>query len=171
MTLATDTTDGVYCNCIHSVLIMYVRLLLLSAAMLISITPASGQKATLVSATEQCWSGGIAGRRGCNYTFTVAIAGKTTLLQPDTLWIGTTPTALTTTQANGQAANTKVTALKNKAQLEIRAATSSNDYPDRYPDMPGADTTIPKPKPPIKYSGVALLSYKYAGIISPTSPR
>ncbi|MCF8450500.1 MAG: hypothetical protein K9G49_11580 [Taibaiella sp.] len=52
---------------------------------------AQAQKAKLIDATEQCWSGGIAGRHGCNYTFTIDFVSKSDEIQADSIWIGDKP--------------------------------------------------------------------------------
>lgn len=121
------------------------------------------QKTTLVNSTEQCWSGGIAGNRGCNYTFSIAFSKIQPM--PDTIWIGDSPIELFEKIKNSAGdGNMKITRTKNKVLLDITARTHYEEYRDKNGPMPpGADPNTPKPTPPKKYKGVALLSYKYRG--------
>ncbi len=135
--------------------------LLLAAILLPALS--YGQKATLVNSTERCWSGGIAGRHGCNYTFSIAFSKIRP--RPDTLWIGDSPIELIEKREKpASGGNMKVTTTKNKVQFDITAGTSFDDSYDRNrPHAPGEDPDAPKATPPKKYKGVALLSYKYKG--------
>lgn len=121
--------------------------------------PAQAQKGTMLGATEQCWSGGIAGRHGCNYTFSISFAGGEPV--PDTIWIGDDPIPIRHHTGDGND-NTTIVHKGRATKLTIRAGTSHDDYAERYAPYPDA---IPKPHPvaPIKYQGVALLSYTSNG--------
>jgi len=122
------------------------------------------QRITVVSSTIRQWSGGIAGRRGANYTFEIAFTGYPTPPIPDTLWIGQTPIRLTLAEPKKQGtlpANTSATRVKNGVTYRIVAGTSNNDYDDLVPDPnKQADT---KPSCPVKSNGVAVLAYSFKG--------
>ena len=54
----------------------------------------SARNIRLVNSTDQSWSGGVAGRAGNNYTFTIEFSGFKSDPLPDTLWIGQQPTPI-----------------------------------------------------------------------------
>ena len=124
---------------------------------------AQAQKAKLIDATEQCWSGGIAGRHGCNYTFTIDFAANIDELTADTIWIGERPLMLARENTGGDA-TLKASTVKNKTRFFITARVRNDDYEDNY--GPNAPTNLRAKgiKPPKKYSGEALLCYRHHGM-------
>lgn len=126
------------------------------------------QKVKLADATHHSWSGGIAGRHGDNYVFTIAFTRFTEEPVPDTLWIGKKVVVLNIADAHGkgmtnphQNANTTVSRSKGKITYTINAQLAYDDH-DLYPHPPGDEQ--PKPKdaaPRVPYTGLALLSYRY----------
>ncbi len=128
----------------------------------LAVQQAHAQKAKLIDATEQCWSGGIAGRHGCNYTFTIDFVSNAAEIQADSIWIGDKPMMLAH-ETKGNEAVVKTTTLKNKTRLYITARTRYDDYEDRYEPNATAKGQKEAIKPPIKYTGVALLCYRQNG--------
>ena len=122
------------------------------------------QKVTLLNATQQHWSGGIAGRSGVNYTFSIRFEGYKQEPQPDTIWIGDQPVKiLLEGNGPGSSFNTRITRSKKIVQFDITAGTTRDEYAGRYAPYPGQKELPEQPRPPIKYNGVALLSYNVYG--------
>lgn len=122
-----------------------------------------GQNVRLINSSCQSWSGGIAGRYGNHYNFTVKFSQYKEEPVPDTLWIGQQPTPLfITDESGGQQANANCTRGKNALTFKIRAETFFDDYSDRYAP-PGNDHKANRVHAPVSYKGVALLSYRYKG--------
>ena len=120
------------------------------------------QTIKLVNSTDQGWSGGVAGRTGNNYTFSIEFSGFKPDPIPDTIWIGQTPVQLSITDSGDTQANTKRTKKKSSIKFNISAGTSEDEYADRYPTPDNMRKEVPS-HCPITYKGVALLSYKYKG--------
>ena len=121
-----------------------------------------GQQVKLVNSTLTEWSGGIAGRMGNNYTFTIDFSdfGLVTPV-PDTLWIEGNPVPLTCcTQPGRQGCNAQKTIMKKAIRYEITAGTSKDEY-NMYGPEP--KKRRPRPGPPVQFTGVALISYQYDG--------
>lgn len=122
----------------------------------------TAQKPKLVEAISTSWSGGIAGKFGVGYVFIVEFNcnGQATPL-PDTLWIGNKCIPLSLNTSNGKSYNMLKTAKKKKISFKIWGGTSNEDEPSVT--YPGArlEKKLLDVQPPIKYEGVALLSYKY----------
>lgn len=119
------------------------------------------QKAKTIEATQQDWSGGIAGRRGSNYDFTVQIPGTKATMIPDTIWIGADAIALDKKEKGGYN-NYSIRKTKNTTTIDISARVSKDDYADSYPVHVKEDPRGKRPVPP-RYKGVALVSYKLNG--------
>jgi hypothetical protein len=123
---------------------------------------AFAQNIRMISSTQQSWSGGIAGRYGSNYTFTIEFSQYRGEPVPDTLWIGKHPIVLVPPGYSAlEEANTKCTRKNNSVTFEIQARTFFDDYADRY-SLPGNEY-MKEAKAPMPYKGVALLSYRYKG--------
>jgi hypothetical protein len=121
------------------------------------------QNVKLVNATQQSWSGGIAGRHGDNYTFVIEFSKYSKEPVPDTLWIGQQPIALQVSDSGvTPRTNTVTISGKHSIRYEISAGTSANEYTDHYP-ITGNKKEARQPHAPIKCKGVALLSYQYNG--------
>ncbi len=123
----------------------------------------SAQSAALINSTEGCWSGGIAGHRGCNYTFAIDVTALHTDPAPDTLWIGDQPVRLLLKAGQAGQANMKVTPTGKGFRYQINAGTSFDDQNWHSPVPPGDKGPEAKPKPPVAYSGVALFCYTSRG--------
>jgi len=125
----------------------------------------TAQKVKLVNSTATNWSGGIAGRSDTNYMFKVEFSGYgKSQPMPDTLWIGNKciPLILKTNPAPPNF-NLISTAGKKKVTYEIMGAVSKDlnkNRPDPYQE---ANKKNHLPLPPVKCSGVALLSYHHNG--------
>jgi hypothetical protein len=119
------------------------------------------QKVKTIEATQQDWSGGIAGRRGSNYHFAIQFTGTKAAILPDTIWIGADGIALGK-KGNGGYNNYSIKRTKTTTTIEINAQVSKDDYADRYPTHIKEDPRGKRPMPP-KYKGVALVSYKQKG--------
>lgn len=124
--------------------------------------PSLAQKVRLINSTQQSWSGGIAGRYGTNYTFTVEFSDFKREPIPDTLWLGEEPRLIILNDGTEQG-NTVRTSSRKRVKFEIHAGTSHDEYLDRYPFNGGHKAVTDQPHPPISYEGVALLSYTYKG--------
>lgn len=123
------------------------------------LSTATAQKIKTIEATEQSWSGGIAGRRGQNFSFVLEFSGINTKVKPDTLWIGTKAIALWDKEHEYQQPNVRIKHIKKTTQWAINTTVANNDY-DNYPHPLGDETKPAPEKPPVKYEGVALLKYK-----------
>jgi hypothetical protein len=117
---------------------------------------AIAQKVRLINSTERHWSGGIAGRSGTDYTFSVGFTGFKKEPVLDSLWIGDAPVILTI------GSNTAPSRQKGTFRYDITARTQRDEYEERHPLPPG-EKQQQKPRAPRRYKGVALLSYTYKG--------
>lgn len=133
----------------------------LKTILLALLVPASAgaQKIALHNSTRCDWSGGIAGRAGSNYTFALTVQGTQSVFIPDTIWIGEHPIPILVDSGNHKPFNTRISVKKREMQIDISAGTVRDynmlPFPDREDKEP--------PEPPVKYNGVALLSYRYNG--------
>ncbi len=119
------------------------------------------QKGKVLTATEQCWSGGIAGRHGCNYSFVISFRDVRQQMTADTLWIGDYAVKLTE-KTNGKAdGNMRVKRGKKTVQYEINASTHHDDN-ERYRVSVKPAETIAN-KPPVSNGAVAIIAYWYGG--------
>jgi len=128
--------------------------------LLCAAAPVVSKAQTVRAATEQCWSGGVAGKHGCNYSFSIEFGTQMQTVLPDTLWIGETSIPLLL--KNGEGGNLKKVRTKGGIRFEISAGTHFDDH-ELYPHPPGEAEHTEAPKPPRKYKGAALLSYIQAG--------
>jgi hypothetical protein len=120
------------------------------------------QKIRVINSTAQQWSGGIAGRRGCNYHFAIEFSRYKSEPLPDTLWLGQQAIILSITDSNAyQGSNTKRIRAKGSVKFEINAGTINDRFTEHYANP--LHKTIEVHNPPFPYTGVALLSYKYRG--------
>lgn len=118
------------------------------------------QTVKLINSTRLDWSGGIAGRYGSNFTFSLEFSNYRSEPLPDTIWIGQSPIPILLANTRDLQTNAKRIPGKKTVRFDINVGTSSHDLAGRMPgpgDPPKAITT----KSPIAYTGVALLSYKY----------
>lgn len=114
---------------------------------------------TVLDATRRCWSGGIAGRHGCDYTFSILFKPAGAAIVPEKIWVDGQEVPLLLKAKDGMQANVSLTRSARGLQLDI-AAGSSFDDGNMYPSPD--DKT--KPKPVLrKYNGAALLAYKLNG--------
>jgi hypothetical protein len=140
-------------------------------AILILVLPrlANAQKVKLITSSGTNWSGGIAGRYGTGYNFTVEFShyAKDEPM-PDIIWLENKPVPIIikgTTSPQHPNFNTTRTEGKKRVTYTFYVGTSHGDeqpYNNPYPSGKGAKTII-KPQPPQKYGGVALVSYRYKG--------
>ncbi len=127
------------------------------------------QYVKLVESSEMNWSGGVAGRRGTNYNFTVDFIQFKKEPVPDTIWIKNTPFSFLQVGSTPQGtANIKKTIGKKSVQYSISVAISHDDYRERVIAPPGSGEEKEHKqqtaaRAPVKYKGVALLSYTYKG--------
>lgn len=120
------------------------------------------QKPKLLEAISTSWSGGVAGKYGVGYVFIVEFnTNGLDQPMPDTLWIGQKCIPLSLTTTAGKSYNMIKTVKKKKVSYKLWGGTSNEDVPSiTYPGVTN-ENKIPDSPPPIKYKGVALLSYKY----------
>lgn len=119
---------------------------------------ADAQKIKVKESVQQDWSGGIAGRRGTNYNFTLEIPNAKDSFGVDTLWIDNKPIALIY-NSDVTPGNCTLSISGKSILLKINTGVSSDDN-----DLPSIGIDKPqeiKPNPPLKYNGVALVCYKY----------
>jgi hypothetical protein len=134
---------------------------LLSSVAVIFCLSVAGNAQQLTNATRQCWSGGIAGRHGCNYHYTLLFSNAMRNALPDKVWIDGQMVQLEIKQSANSAGNVKKLLTKKGVQFEIAVGTQFNDqtiYPDGI-----ATEQKQNAAPPIKYAGIALISYKLNG--------
>jgi hypothetical protein len=121
----------------------------------------NAQKGKVLTATQQCWSGGIAGRHGCNYIFVVSFKHLRQQMIVDTLWIGDYAVKLTE-KTNGKAdGNMTVKRGGKTIQYEINAGTYYDDN-ERYL-VSIKPTRIKDAKLPVNNDAVATVAYWYKG--------
>lgn len=120
---------------------------------------ASAQKLSVVSATKQSWSGGVAGRHGTNYT--IILKWGTGKEIPDSLYVEGKCIPLVINARNG---NTKMDSAKHT--YTIYTGVAYNDL-NRFHPMPGDKDKQNKadsvPRQTRQYAGDALLIYHYKG--------
>ncbi len=142
--------------------------MLLAAILLCYASNAQQLAIKTIAAACTSWSGGIAGRYGTNYNFTIEFSGyQHNLPEPDTLWIGNKciPVILKN-NATSQNYNTLRTEGSKSVRYVFNAGTNQEDEPNKimHTDVAGDRKALAKhAKPPIKYKGVALISYTYKG--------
>ncbi len=118
------------------------------------------QTVKLIGSTRQDWSGGIAGRYGSNFTFSIEFSNYRLEPVPDTIWIGQSPIPVLLANTGDLQTNTKRIPGKKSVRFDINVGTSSHDLAGRMPKPDDPVKTITT-KSPVAYSGVALLSYRY----------
>lgn len=119
------------------------------------------QEIKLIDSYSQSWSGGIAGKRGVNYNFVIEFLRIKKDVYPDTLWIGAQAIPILITEGiYTESVNTKKIKKNNCIRFEINAGTFYDEYEYRF-TLPGDTARKLKPKPPVVYHGIALLSYTY----------
>ncbi len=123
----------------------------------------NAQNIKLNTATHQGWSGGIAGRYGDNYSFTILYSGNKEEPKLDKIWIGDIPFNLVIIDSAELYGNVKRTKRTNSWEYTITVGTSHDEYAEKNFPKNSNEKKEKQPKPPIKYSGVALISYHYKG--------
>jgi len=114
---------------------------------------------TVVDATRRCWSGGVAGRHGCDYTFSILFKPAGVAIVPQTIWVDGQAVPLLLKTKDGMQANVSLTRSARGVQLDIAAGSQFDDG-----DMYSSPGNGKQPKPRLRqYSGVALLEYKMNG--------
>ncbi len=131
---------------------------------LLSNFNARSQTVKIISASEQKWAGGAAGRTGTYNHFEIEFKGFKNEPLPDTIWIGQEAIPLVITDAKeAPTGNTIRTKTKKSIKFQIKVGTAHNEYAELNPQVGPNEKKIALPKPPVKYKGVALLSYKNKG--------
>ena len=122
------------------------------------------QTVRMINSSVQNWSGGIAGRHGANYAFSVEFSDFSTEPVPDTLWIENEPFGLLVLDSTITYGNVKRTRTKRTVRYEFGANTYHDDYAEHNAPPPFAnEPKKTQPHPPIEYKEAGLLSYKYQG--------
>ena len=139
-------------------------LLLLAAILLRLVCIAQQPTVKLIASSSTSWSGGIAGRYGTSYNFTVAFPGYGhDIPEPDTFWIGQKSIPVMLKNKTGQNYNTIRAQKGNTATYTFIGGT--DNYDEDAPN--GISVTksngTARLRAPIKYKGVALITYKYKG--------
>ena len=125
---------------------------------------AQSQTIKIIRSSEQHWYGGAAGRSGTYNQFEIEFKGFKTEPLPDTIWIGQEACPLIITDAKeAPTGNTIKTKTKKSIKILIKVGTAHNEYAELNPQVCPNEKKIVPPKPPVKYKGVALLSYKNNG--------
>jgi hypothetical protein len=120
---------------------------------------ATAQRGNVLTATEQCWSGGIAGRHGCNYRFTLLFKSVKQQIFPDTLWIGNYAIKLTERNAASADGNLIITRSNKTVKFDITASTHYDD--NALHTITPVSVARSVPAPPPQCAGVATLVYTY----------
>ncbi|MBS1587770.1 MAG: hypothetical protein JSS82_19725 [Bacteroidetes bacterium] len=115
---------------------------------------AAAQEVKLINSSRQDWSGGIAGRHGSNCSFTIGMYSCKGDPVPDSLWMEGTLIKLG--EQNG---NVITMRSGDTVRFDIKVGISKDTYADVY--YPEQVSNVVKP--PRRYTGVALLSYRYNG--------
>jgi hypothetical protein len=120
-------------------------------------------KPKLVAATKQSWSGGVAGRSGCNYSFKLQFS-KRDRIRLDSIWLDHVVFPLITGDLSmGVAGNCTVTAVGSNQEWEILVGTQHDEYASRHPTDAGG-WVPPTQEPPIPVDGVACIGYSQKGV-------
>ncbi len=121
--------------------------------------PILAQTIKLISATDQGWSGGVAGRHGNNYNFVINCSNLKQEIVPEAIWIGREMIQLNLKDSVSQG-NTIIQYSKNKSAAVIKVAVSTtyDDY-----NMHQGKASANQQAPPVIYKGVTLISYRYNG--------
>ena len=135
------------------------KILILLVALLCACN-AEAQKLTVTGAVKGSWSGGVAGHYGTRYTFTINCVQLKGELVPDTLWLENKAFPLVAHSRFPDDNNLKCTRTKAGMILEIKAAISHDQYTGQN-ELSGTGKV--QMRPPVKYKGAALLSYRYGG--------
>ncbi len=120
------------------------------------------QKVKLVAAVHMAWSGGIAGRSGDNYTFTVEFTQYKKEPLPDTLWLGQEAILVTEQTNSNPYTNTRVIRKKGSVRFEISGQVTRDESAYSDPESALNEGKVAHPSP-IGYKGIALLSYTCNG--------
>lgn len=128
---------------------------------LLPATMVMAQKGKVLTATEQCWSGGIAGRHGCNYSFVISFRDVRQQMIADTLWIGDYAVKLIEKNKNNAAGNMTVKRGGKTIQYEIYASTHYDDNEKYIASTIPTETIAPKPS--YNHGAVATIAYWYGG--------
>ena len=122
------------------------------------------QNVKLINSSSTDWSGGVAGHAGTRYTFTIECSGfDRAAFTLDTIWIGNDPTRLLVKIDDKTAFNTVCKAGKKSIVYTINLAVDRSFHTSVEDPYSSGNKTIKTAKPPLKYKGVALLSYHYKG--------
>jgi hypothetical protein len=122
---------------------------------------AHAQKIKVTESAKQDWSGGVAGKRGSNYNFTLEFQRSKDSIIADTIWIENEPIAIVTGTEDIFGRNCFITKSGGEVSLHINVGISRDDHTLAYGYMEQKEEV--KAEAPIKYKGVALLSYRYNG--------
>jgi len=113
----------------------------------------NAQSVKLINSTRQDWSGGVAGMHGSRYTFAIEFYDCKKEPVPDILWIGQDAVSLN----ENSSLNVKMSRKGDMVRFDINANIQKNDNSYGYYPKENKEEA----QSPMKYRGVALLSYKY----------
>ncbi len=139
-----------------------MRVLLLTLAIFACSAMASAKLKVLV-ATKQQWSGGVAGRSGCNFRFQLQYANREGI-KLDSVWLNgfVFPCILPNT-VTGEVGNCTIETHGKNTVCTILVTTQHDEYADRRP-MEGGGAAQKSTVPPIKFEGVACFGYTQKGM-------
>ncbi len=124
----------------------------------------NAQTIKLTEATHQGWSGGNAGRYGAKYYFTILCKDFKEEPKLDKIWIENSQFNLVVRDSIEIYGNVKRSKRNNTLQYTITVGTSHDEYAEKNFPKNNSQKQEKEPKPPIKFSGLALISYHYKGV-------
>lgn len=118
---------------------------------------AQAQKTTVINATQQSWSGGVAGHHGINYVIGIEFTDTTAV--PDTAWIGGQYYRVNI--AKNDTVNRKVDKKRHIIRYTIYVYNSWNDLEDPAQRQKELEQRNKVKQPRTrKFEGAALISYQ-----------
>lgn len=118
------------------------------------------QKGRVLIASEQCWSGGIAGRHGCNYNFVVVFNNVYQEMEVDTIWIGDYAVKLMERTENNKTGNVSVKRGLRTAKYYITVSTYFDNNNSILENSTKNGITN---RPPSSKVAAAVITYGYGG--------
>jgi hypothetical protein len=149
----------------YNVALLFLLMLLFTTSDIVAKKKNKKAELKYISGSYYDWSGGVAYRAGTKYRILLQTNKKKNIAVPDTIWIGEECVPLKITEQQfGWEFNCKKITEDNIIQYDILIDIDRSNNPyDIFNHDGTVKTKIILPKPPIRYEGKALVSYKING--------